>query len=177
MLGPGSSRSVVTFALALLLALGTVAPTHARTAPVVIASPSQAPSEQASRQLSLKSRQEVFERVWKDIADHYYDRSFNGVDWNEVRARYKPLVDAAKDDREFYALMSQMTGELHDAHTRFNSPEQWRNIKKQQGVGSGLSLDEIDGKIGVTAIRADSNAAHLGIQPGMGVLTVEGKAV
>ena len=115
--------------------------------------------------------------MWKDIEDHYYDRSFNGVDWNEVHARYKPLVEAAKDDREFYSLMSRMTGELHDAHTRFNSPEQWRNIKKQQGVGSGLSLDEIDGKIVVTAIRRDSNAAHVGIEPGMVVLTVDGKPV
>jgi carboxyl-terminal processing protease len=70
-----------------------------------------------------------------------------------------------------------MTGELHDAHTRFNSPEQWRNIKKQQGVGSGLSLDEIDGKIVVTAIRADSNAAHVGIEPGMILLSVDGKLV
>jgi carboxyl-terminal processing protease len=70
-----------------------------------------------------------------------------------------------------------MTGELHDAHTRFNSPEQWRNVRKQQGVGSGLSLDEIDGKVVVTSIRGDSNAAHVGIEPGMIVLTVDGKPV
>jgi carboxyl-terminal processing protease len=119
----------------------------------------------------------VFERVWKDIDEHYYDRTFNGVDWNEVHARYKPLVEATKDNREFYALMSRMTGELHDAHTRFNSPEQWRNIRKQQGVGSGLSLDEIDGRIVVTSIRPDSNAAHVGIEPGMILQSVDGKPV
>ena len=62
-----------------------------------------------ARQLSAKTRRDVFERVWKEIADHYYDRSFNGVDWNEVHARYKPLVEAAKDNREFYSLMSRMT--------------------------------------------------------------------
>ncbi|MBV9888980.1 MAG: hypothetical protein JO119_20745 [Acidobacteria bacterium] len=119
----------------------------------------------------------MFERVWKDIAEHYYDRTFNGVDWNEVHARYKPLVEAAKDNREFYALMGRMTGELHDAHTRFNSPEQWRNIRKQQGVGSGLGLDEIDGRIVVTSIRPDSNAAHVGIEPGMILRYVDGRPV
>jgi carboxyl-terminal processing protease len=175
--GPRLSGGVVKFALALVFALAAISVTAARTAPIVIASHSQSSSTQSSRQLSPKTRQEVFERVWKEIADHYYDRSFNGVDWNEVRARYKPLVDATKDDREFYAVLSRMTGELHDAHTRFNSPEQWRNIKKQQGVGSGLSLDEIDGKIVVTAIRADSNAAHVGIEPGMILLSVDGKLV
>jgi carboxyl-terminal processing protease len=138
---------------------------------------SQSSSTESSRPLSPKVRREVFERVWKDIDEHYYDRTFNGVDWNEVHARYKPLVEAAKDNREFYALMSRMTGELHDAHTRFNSPEQWRNIRKQQGVGSGISLDEIDGRIVVTSIRPDSNAALVGIEPGMILRYVDGKPV
>jgi carboxyl-terminal processing protease len=175
--GPRSSNGVLKFGLALIFALTATPATPARTTPVGVASRSQSPSTEASRQLSLRTRQDVFERVWKEIADHYYDRSFNGVDWNEVHARYKPLVDATKDDREFYAVLSRMTGELHDAHTRFNSPEQWRNVRKQQGVGSGLSLDEIDGKVVVTSIRGDSNAAHVGIEPGMIVLTVDGKPV
>ena len=149
----------------------------ARASSIGSSSRSQTSSSESSRQLSPKARREVFERVWKDIDEHYYDRTFNGVDWNEVHARYKPLVEATKDNREFYALMSRMTGELHDAHTRFNSPEQWRNIRKQQGVGSGLSLDEIDGRIVVTSIRPDSNAAHVGIEPGMILQSVDGKPV
>jgi carboxyl-terminal processing protease len=134
-------------------------------------------ADDPGKQLSLKTRQDVFEKVWKDINDHYYDRLFNGVDWNEVHTRYRPLVDGAKDDHEFYAVMSRMTGELHDAHTRFNSPAQWRNYRKQQNVGSGISIDEIDGKAVITAIRADSNAAHAGISPGMIIRTVDGKPV
>jgi carboxyl-terminal processing protease len=177
MLGPRPSDGVFKFGLALLFALAASAAVPARTAPMAVASHSESSATESSRQLSLKTRQEVFERVWKEIADHYYDRAFNGVDWNEVHARYKPLVDATKDDREFYGLLSHMTGELHDAHTRFNSPEQWRNIKKQQGVGSGLSLDEIDGKVVVTSIRQDSYAAHVGIEPGMVILTIDGKPV
>jgi carboxyl-terminal processing protease len=175
--GPRSSTTVLKFSLALIFALGFAFATTAGTSRMVLASRSQESSPETSRRLSHKTRHEVFERIWKDIADHYYDRSFNGVDWNGVHTRYKPLVDTAKDDREFYALMSQMTGELHDAHTRFNSPEQWRNFKKQQGVGAGLSLDEIEGKVVVTSIRADTDAAHSGIQPGMVIQTVDGKPV
>lgn len=144
---------------------------------ISLASRSQSSTADPAKQLSLKTRQEVFEKAWKDINDHYYDRSFNGVDWNEVHTRYRPLIDGTKNDHEFYSVMSRMTGELHDAHTRFNSPEQWRNIKKQQGVGSGISLDEIDGKVVITAIRADSDAAHSGISPGMIIRTVDGKPV
>src|ERR1700689_3731619 len=139
--------------------------------------PQQHAASAAPQHLSQRARREVFEKVWRDIRDHYYDSSFNGVNWVDVHTRYRPLIEVAKDDQQFYSLMSQMTGELHDAHTRFNSPEQWRNFKKQQGVGSGLSLDEIDGKVVVTAIRPDSNAAHVGIEPGMVLLTVDGKPV
>jgi carboxyl-terminal processing protease len=130
-----------------------------------------------SQRLSSKNRKEVFEKVWKDIRDHYYDPSFNGVNWDEVHQRYLPLVGPAKNDQEFYALMSRMTAELHDAHTRFSSPEQWKNYKKQQGITAGFSVDDVDGKTVVTSVRRDSNAAHAGVEPGMVVLSVDGKSI
>lgn len=144
-------------------------------------SPPSAPAERTnfprSRRLSLKARREIFETVWKDIRDHYYDPSFNGVNWDEIHTRYRPLVEARGDDQEFYSMMSRMTGELHDAHTRFNSPEQWKKYKKQQGVSSGISVDDVDGQTVVTTVRRDSSAAHAGIEPGMVVLSIDGKPV
>jgi carboxyl-terminal processing protease len=127
--------------------------------------------------LSLKARKSIFEKIWSEIHGHYYDPAFNGVNWDDVRQRYRPLIEAAKNDAEFYALLSQMTGELHDAHTRFNSPAQWKNYKRQQGVGAGLSVDDIGGKTVVVMVRGDSSAAHSGIEPGMIVLSVDGKPI
>jgi carboxyl-terminal processing protease len=131
----------------------------------------------AGDRLSRKARTEVFEKSWREIRDHYYDPHFNGVDWKEVHQRYVPLVDAAKSDQEFYALMSQMTNELHDAHTRFNSPEQWKNFRRQQGVTLGFGVDDVDGKTVVTSVLPGSNAAHAGVEPGMVVLSVDGTPV
>jgi carboxyl-terminal processing protease len=143
-------------------------------------SPPSAPSHTDSakpQRLSLKARSEIFEKVWKEIRDHYYDPTFNGVNWEDIHARYRPLIEAAKSDQEFYSLMSRMTGELHDAHTRFNSPEQWKHYRKQQGVSSGISVDDVDGKAVVTAVRRDSSAAHAGVEPGMVILSIDGKPV
>ena len=139
--------------------------------------PSQPADSKKPQRLSPKMRKEIFEKVWKEIHDHYYDPSFNGVNWDEIHARYRPLIEEPADDQDFYALMSRMTGELHDAHTRFNSPEQWRSYKKQQGVSSGISVDDVDGKTVVTAVRRDSSAAQAGIEPGMVILTIDGKPV
>lgn len=135
--------------------------------------PSAAPEPAAKQRLTAKDRKEVFERVWREIHDHYYDASYNGVDWNEVHRRYAPLVEATKRDQEFYALMNQMTSELHDAHTRFNSPEQWKNFRRQQGVTVGFNVDDVDGKTVVTSVLPGTDAAHAGIEPGMVVLRVD----
>jgi carboxyl-terminal processing protease len=179
MTGSGTSIGAHVSRNVLLIAL-----TFAAGARVMLAQqapPCSPPPQHASsavrQHLSLRARREVFEKVWRDIRDHYYDSSFNGVNWIDVHTRYRPLIEVAKDDQQFYSLMSQMTGELHDAHTRFNSPEQWKNFKKQQGVGSGISVDDVDGKAVVTAVRRDSSAAHAGIEPGMVVLRIDGKPI
>jgi carboxyl-terminal processing protease len=162
---------------ALFVALGVT--------PALRAAPSQSPSSPAAQRidpgkpqrLSLKARKQIFEKVWSEIHDHYYDASFNGVNWDEIHTRYRPLIESTKSDQDFYNLMNRMTGELHDAHTRFNSPEQWKNYRKQQGVSSGISVDDVDGKTVVTAVRRDSSAAFRGVEPGMVVLSIDGKPV
>lgn len=137
----------LSFVLSIVLVLRGTAAAHASRVALEQEVTESAQSRDSSRSadyrdisqhLSAKARKEVFERIWREIRDHYYDPSLNGVDWNEVRRRYSPLVEGTTTDPDFYALMSQMTSELHDAHTRFSSPEQWKNYKKQQGVTVGF---------------------------------------
>jgi carboxyl-terminal processing protease len=127
--------------------------------------------------LSPREREQIFEKVWKDVDEHYYDPEFGGVKWEEVHQRYLPLVQAAKDDKEFYSLVDRMTAELHDAHTRFSSPEQWENRKKHQGVSVGFRAGYVEGKVVVLDVFPESNAARAGVQPGMIVTTLDGQPI
>jgi carboxyl-terminal processing protease len=130
-----------------------------------------------SHDLTAKQREEVFEKVWKDVDEHYYDPEFGGVNWQDVHQRYLPLVQAAKDDKDFYALLDRMTAELHDAHTRFSSPEQWENRKKHQGVSIGFRPGYVEGQVVVLDVLPDSNAARAGIEPGMIVTALDGQPI
>lgn len=130
-----------------------------------------------ARRLSPKDYEQIFEKVWKDIDVHYYDPEFGGVKWQEIHQRYLPLVKAAKDDKDFYSIVDRMTAELHDAHTRFSSPEQWENRKKHQGVSVGFRAGYVEDKIAVLDVFPDSNAAHAGIQPGMIVTALDGQPI
>jgi carboxyl-terminal processing protease len=119
----------------------------------------------------------VFEKVWKEIDEHYYDPQFSGVNWPEIHQRYLPLVGAAKDDQDFYSILDRMTAELHDAHTRFSSPEQWENRKKHQGVSIGFRPGYIEDKVVVLEVSPGSNAANAGVEPGMILTAIDGQPI
>jgi carboxyl-terminal processing protease len=138
---------------------------------------SSSPASATPDELSPQARHQVFGRVWKEIHDHYYDPAFNGVNWDEVRTTYLPRVKTARSDRDFYDLLNAMTGELHDAHTRFSSPEQWSNSRRQQHVSTGFTVDDVDGQPVITSVTPSSSAANQGIEAGMTILSVDGKPV
>jgi len=137
-----------------------------------IASP---PRESAA--LSQQDRIDVFEKVWRDIRDFYYDPAFHGVNWDQIHEQYLPEVRAAKDDDDFYGIMRRMTSVLHDAHTRFYSPDQWKRVKLHERAGFGFTAAEVEGKTAITTVAKDSDAERAGIQPGMIVLSVDGKPI
>jgi carboxyl-terminal processing protease len=165
-------RALLLFLL-LCLFDGSASPQEKPVAPTNPQIPVATSEPIPKQRLSAKDRKEVFEKIWKEIHEHYYDPPYNGVDWDEVHTRYAPLVDGTTRDQEFYALMSQMTNELHDAHTRFSSPEQWKNFRRQQGVTVGFNIDDLDGKTVVTRVIPGTAAAHAGIEPGMVLLRVD----
>ncbi len=119
------------------------------------------PEKPSSEPLSAKDRIEVFEAVWKTINDEYYNFNPLFVDWATVRERYRPRVEATKNDDEFYALLNNMLlRELHDFHTGFAAPN-------EQPRSNGLSVNEVEGKIVVVRVEPESNAARAGVKPGM----------
>jgi C-terminal processing protease CtpA/Prc len=120
--------------------------------------------------LSSKERIEVFETVWKTINDEYYDPTFNGVNWSAARERYRPRVEAAKGDEEFYAVISEMLLDLRDLHTSFVAPD-------IQPRSSGISVYEVENKIVVVNVDPDSDAARAGVKAGMIVRTFDGKPI
>jgi carboxyl-terminal processing protease len=127
--------------------------------------------------LSAEDRREVFEDVWKMVDEKYYDPSFNGVNWNAVRERYYPLIQRAATDEEFYTLLKRMVGELRDAHTRFHTPRERRDRKLDQGTSAGVSIYEVEGRSVVVSVDPASEAARAGVEAGMLVRTVDGKAI
>jgi carboxyl-terminal processing protease len=123
--------------------------------------------------LSAKDRRDVFEYVWTIIHEKYYDAKTNGVDWKNVRSRYKSRVEMAQTDAEFYQLLQAMTGELHDAHTRVRDPYKRYLFDRLETVTPGVTLGEVEGQAVILRVAASSQAATAGIKPGMIVRAID----
>ena len=125
----------------------------------------------------LTVRVEIFEEVWSIIDEKYYDANFNGVDWKEVKKHYRPLIEKAKSEDEFYALLDRMAGELNDSHTRVFSPKRRVDREKKRSSSVGIEIGKIENKFVVTRILPNSLAEITGLKAGMIVNTVQGKPV
>ncbi|HLM60390.1 MAG TPA: S41 family peptidase [Pyrinomonadaceae bacterium] len=123
----------------------------------------------------IEDRIKVFERVWQAVNDKYFDASFNGVDWNAARERYRSSIGGLKSDEEFYALLNQMLGELRDAHTLFRTPRQVEASKRQQATSVGFSIRVIEEVPVIFSVDNDSDAARAGVESGMRVRTINGQ--
>jgi len=143
--------------------------------PKVVSADSFFAASVSTQSLSEKDRIEVFEKVWKSVNDKYYDSSFNGIDWNAARERYRSRSGNLKSDEEFYALLNQMLGELRDAHTLFRTPRQLEASKKQQATSAGISVRVVEEVPVIFSVDKDSDAAQAGIEVGMMVRTIDGQ--
>lgn len=131
----------------------------------------------AAEQGVVERQLQIFDFVWSEIRDRYYDPALNGTDWAAVRTRYRTLAAAAVDDSGFQNVLRSMTGELRDAHTRVLSPQQARDRQQDQTTTAGVILFEVEGRPVVFEVRPGSPAAQAGLIPGMVVETVNGVPV
>jgi len=128
-------------------------------------------------QTSVNERAAIFEQVWTTINEKYYDASFNGVDWQAVKKKYSVQLKNVSGDKDFYALLDQMAGELRDSHTRVYSPVQRNERKNQKRASVGITLKEIEGLTVVFSVAPDSEAERLGIKSGMIVRSVNNQPI
>src|SRR5436190_2098437 len=125
--------------------------------------------------LSADQRIEAFDFVWNTINERYHDPALNGVDWVAAAHRYRPLALAAKDDEAFWDVLDRMTGELHDAHTRIESPARAELRRRDESVTLGFTFARVQGKLAVTGVSGESDAWWAGVRPGMLLVSIGGE--
>jgi tricorn protease len=74
----------------------------------------------ASMRMDVDPRAEwkqMFNEVWRQERDYFFEQSMNGVNWEQEREKYAQLLPYVADRYDLTYLLGEMVGELSNSHT------------------------------------------------------------
>lgn len=119
----------------------------------------------------------MFDHIWKQVQEKFYDPDIHGIDWAYYRDNYRRFLPYINNNFDFQDLLSEMLGELNGSHTGARYYAVGGEIPGYLGVlydneyrGDGLRIKEVlpDGPISL----ADDEIA-----PGDIILSIDGQPV
>ena len=101
---------------------------------------------------------QIFDEVWRQERDYFYEAGMNGVDWGAEKARYAPLVPYAASRYDLTYILGQMIGELSNSHTYVGGGDMPQIHAVNMGLlGVDFELDAASGRYRFKKIYAGEN--------------------
>ncbi|MEA2778874.1 MAG: carboxyl-terminal processing protease [Rhodospirillaceae bacterium] len=159
------------------------------------AGPLRARGQTAEVAIGSADHAKIFDEVWQTVRDRFYDKALHGLDWDEVRQRYRPFLGAARDELDRARLINRMLRELGASHTEYYTPDEQAyyellgifsgSLRTQlqqifpkgevSYLGIGAYTRQLGGGTFVTGVLAGLPAERTGLRPGDQIVDVEGK--
>ena len=107
-----------------------------------------------------------FETVWKTINEKHIDRTFNGLDWQDVYNRYRLQISSAKNEEDFYLIVNKMLFELNISHLAVVPPDDLGQIAPVLSADGSIGIDVrmIEDNAVITSVKSGSNAYQAGLR-------------
>jgi len=125
--------------------------------------------------LSSSDYVEDFDSAWTFIGDTYAYLDEKAVDWDQVQDQLRPRVAEVRDTDEFIGLLEELIEHLYDhhAHLGVNTAASPRLVP----TGADLWADHQGDTALITQVRAGSDAERVGLEPGVEIVTIDGRPV
>ena len=125
-----------------------------------------------------EERQYLFDHVWRQVKDKFYDPKIHGVDWEGYRKTYEKFLPYINNNFDFQEMLSEMLGELNASHTgaRYyasNSALTTANLGvffDPQYQGDGLKIQEI-------IKRGPFDVKNTGVKAGSIIESIDGEEI
>jgi len=127
-----------------------------------------------------REKMEVFRQGWSYLRDHFYDSNFHGVNWQQVRTNYEPLMAGAQTPDEMRRLLNLMVGELDASHLGAAAPAFGAPGPATGRLGLRFDRREFEtsGRLGITEVIPLGPAAIAGtIKAGDYLNAVDGRNI
>jgi tricorn protease len=123
----------------------------------------------------------MFDDAWRTMKYRFYDPKMHGMDWDAMRAKYRPLVEYVGDRQELLNIVNEMIGELNASHTGTAPPPAGRepNAVSTGHLGVELEPDAAAGLYRVTHVYEDGPADKDWVKVSAGdyLIAINGKPV
>jgi C-terminal processing protease CtpA/Prc len=71
-----------------------------------------------------------FDALWHTFNENYASFNLRGIDWEKMKEKYRPQLNAQSTDLELYSVLKEMISELKDGHASIEKPD---FLKKEIG--------------------------------------------
>ena len=125
-----------------------------------------------------QERQYLFDHVWRQVKEKFYDTNLHGIDWQGYRQTYERFLPHINNNYDFRDMLSEMLGELNASHTGARYYPAGATLKTANlGLffddsyeGDGLLVQEVI-KRGPFAVR------QTGVTPGCIIEKIDGNPI
>ncbi|MDZ7806539.1 MAG: S41 family peptidase [Gracilimonas sp.] len=122
---------------------------------------------------------QMFEELWANLEENFYNETFHDTDWKGIRDRYKEYLPHVNNRNDLSRLMNDMLGELNSSHMGFStSGEDDEEFYSTVSISTGLLFDENDSyRVSHVVKNGPADIADKDIRVGDILTAVDGKAV
>ncbi|HEY3619617.1 MAG TPA: PDZ domain-containing protein [Candidatus Sulfotelmatobacter sp.] len=101
---------------------------------------------------------QIFNEVWRQERDYFFEPAMNGVDWNAQREKYASLLPDVADRLSLTYILGELVGELSNSHTYVGGGEYPEIPKVDVGLlGADFQLDAASGMYRLAKIYRGEN--------------------
>ncbi|HUA16087.1 MAG TPA: PDZ domain-containing protein [Verrucomicrobiae bacterium] len=101
---------------------------------------------------------QMFNEVWRQERDYFYEPSMNGVNWEHEREKYSQLLPYVADRLSLTYVLGEMIGELSNSHTYTGGGDYPHMASVNVGLlGANFEADEKSGMYRIARIYPGEN--------------------
>lgn len=125
-----------------------------------------------------EERAYIFNHVWQQVKDKFYDPKLHGVDWEGYKKTYAKSLPYINNNYDFRDMLSEMLGELNGSHTGARYYPEGATLKTaalglffdNDYEGDGLKVEEVINR-GPFAVR------NTGVKKGCIIEAIDGQKI